>query len=175
MEDRRLLEEIKPGGILTWDSYTWDYSRTGHYSVKSGYWVLTHELSQDNHPPEILQPSLDALFQLIWKLEASPKIHHFLWKCLANCLTVAGNLAHRHLSREAYCARCNQSKESVNHLLFQCPYARLIWAISPIPAPQNGEMSESLYTNLHIVMHIKNQNDPEEKVVKLIPWLLWRI
>lgn len=53
------------------------------------------------------------------------------------------------MSREGSCGRCAMADEIVNHLLFKCPYARLVQAISPIHAPSGGEMSDSLYSNVH--------------------------
>lgn len=123
----------------------------------------------------INQPSLDPLFKQIWQVEASPKVQHFLWKCLSNCISVAGNLSHRHLSKEASCIRCPSCTETVNHMLFKCSYARLVWAVSPIPAPSGGEWSDSIYHNLFQALNM-NQDHPNMNCgSKVIPWLLWRL
>ncbi|CAL9219188.1 unnamed protein product [Arabidopsis halleri] len=124
-EDQTSIKEIRPGGNLSRDGYNWDYSRSGHYSVKSGYWVLTQILNKRTSK-EVTQPSLDLLYQRIWQLDAPPKVHHFIWKCLSNSLSVAGNLSYRHLLREGTCSRCPSKVESVNHLLFSCSFARLV-------------------------------------------------
>ncbi|KAG7583713.1 Reverse transcriptase domain [Arabidopsis suecica] len=174
-EDRRKILELRPGGRFTKDRYTWDYSKTGHYTVKSGYWVLTQIMNQENTPQEVLQPNLNPIYEKIWKTDAPPKIQHFLWRCLSNCLSVAGNLSHRHLAKDSSCVRCPSCTETVNHLLFQCSFARLIWAISPIPAPPGGEWSDSLYQNLYHVLTLDNPQTPEENISTLIPWLLWRL
>ncbi|KAG7586300.1 Reverse transcriptase zinc-binding domain [Arabidopsis thaliana x Arabidopsis arenosa] len=174
-EDRRMVEELRPGGNATGDCFTWDYSKSGHYTVKSGYWTLTQEIMKKKCTQEVTQPSLEPIYQLIWKQDSPPKIHHFLWKCLSNSISVAANMAYRHLARDNSCPRCPYKAETVNHLLFQCPFARLVWAISPIPAPSEGEWSRSLYGNLYTVLNI-NQNDPHwAGKEKLIPWILWRL
>lgn len=36
-EDRRIIEQVRPRGHGTRDAYVWDYTKTGHYSAKSGY------------------------------------------------------------------------------------------------------------------------------------------
>ncbi|KAG7534826.1 Reverse transcriptase domain [Arabidopsis thaliana x Arabidopsis arenosa] len=74
-DDRKRIEAIRPGGSSTKDRYTWDYAKTGQYSVKSGYWVLTQILNKRSSSQEVVQPSLDPLYQKIWKLEAPPKYH----------------------------------------------------------------------------------------------------
>ncbi|KAL0864081.1 hypothetical protein Bca101_043199 [Brassica carinata] len=105
----------------------------------------------------------------------SPKIRHFLWKCISDSLPAAANMRHRHIAKDGNCGRCNMDSETVNHILFTCPYARLIWAVSPIQAPPNGVMSDTLYANIYRVLNIKHHS-PDLKIHDdLVPWLLWRI
>ena len=94
---------------------------------------------------------------------------------LSNCLSVAGNMAYRHLFREASCVRCPDSRETVNHLLFKCCFARLVWAISPIPAYPEGEWTDSLYANLFWVLNLEVEIPKLGKIGNLVPWLLWRL
>lgn len=120
-------------------------------------------------------PSLDALFQMAWKTDTSPKVHHFLWRCLSNSLPIAGNLTKRHIAKDASCSRCGHEEESINHLLFLCPLARLVWALSPIPAPPDGIATESLYANLFHVLNLEKQYPSDDVPTGLVPWLLWRL
>lgn len=174
-EDKRDIEEIRPRGAFRKDVYTWDYPKSGQYSVKSGYWVLTKVVNQKGASQEVRQPSLDVLYQQVWKTETSPKIQHFLWKCLSNIISVAGNLSYRHILRDAGCSRCPSKIETVNHLLFQCSFARLVWALSPIPAPPGGEWSGSLYANMFWILIFHQEQPQLINVTKLTPWIAWRI
>lgn len=61
----------------------------------------------------------------------------------------------------------------MNYLLFKCTYARLIWVLSPLPAPPAGEHSESLYQNIFWVLNMAQQG--KEEGHKSGPWILWRI
>ncbi|KAL9280958.1 putative reverse transcriptase zinc-binding domain-containing protein [Arabidopsis thaliana] len=120
------IVQIRPREQSTKDSFAWDFSKDGKYSVKSGYWVLVEVLRRQHVPQEILQPSLNPLFQQIWKADSPPKIQHFLWRCISNCISVAGNLFYRHLAREGSCIRYPTHVKTVNHLLFKCAFARLV-------------------------------------------------
>ncbi|CAA7029126.1 unnamed protein product [Microthlaspi erraticum] len=153
-EDRKRILEIRAGGPNSTDSYSWDYTKTGHYTFKSGYWVITNVPPNPMVDQELNQPSLDTLFQMAWQSDANPKIHHFLWKCLSNCISVAGNLKKRHILKDSRCMRCHAKEETVNHMLFECPFARLVWALSGFPAPPNGEMASSFYANFFRVMNV---------------------
>ncbi|XP_013738900.1 uncharacterized protein LOC106441652 [Brassica napus] len=173
VEIQEKIFAITPQGQFGDDTYTWDFFKTGHYTVKSGYWVQRNIINTSQQQQYVNQPSLDGLYQQIWKLNANPKIHHFLWKCVNNTLPAAANMKRPHISEDGSCIRCSMKGESVNHILFKCPYARLVWAVSPIRAPPNGEWSDSLYANLYRVMN--QQDQPESSRADLVPWLLWRI
>lgn len=64
-EDRKSIEEIRPGGVQSKDGFAWDFARSGHYSVKSGYWVLTQVINKEDQPQEVNQPSLNSLYQQV--------------------------------------------------------------------------------------------------------------
>ncbi|XP_024012275.1 uncharacterized protein LOC112086773 [Eutrema salsugineum] len=133
-----MIEEVRPRGASTMDSYCWDLAKNGHYTVKSGYWVAANIVLKKQNLQELNQPSLDPLYQFIWNLDTSPK------------------------------------DESVNHLLFQCPFARLVWTISPISEPPDAATHNTLFTNLYRALTVINKakEDSEEwaqrkEVIKL--------
>lgn len=103
--DVKKIEEIRPGGTRAKDSYCWDFTQSGHYTVKSGYWVATTQIEDENQMSVVKQPSLDALYQLAWKTDTNPKIRHFLWRCISNSLAVATNLKQRRLLRDVKAMR----------------------------------------------------------------------
>ena len=151
-------------------------------SIMSDYWWRNNKTSRGMHwkswehkGTTVDQPSLDGLYQKIWKQQTSPKVHHFLWRCISDALPTAATMKRRHISKEGRCMRCSMENETANHILFQCPYARLVWAMSPIHAPPDGIMSESLYSNLCRVLSLQAQYPQEDVNAELIPWLLWRI
>lgn len=63
----------------------------------------------------------------------------------------------------------------MNHLLFRYTFARLLWAVSPIPAPPAGEWSDSLYTNIHWVLNLAEDKPQLAAQAQHVPWILWRI
>ena len=148
-EIQEQILKIRPAGNYSRNTYSWEFTKTGHYTVKSGYWVQTNIVAPDKEVQEVIQPRLDGIYQQIWGLETSPKIKHFLWKCLSNALPVMENMAYRHIAKDKSCSRCGGEAESVNHLLFHCPYARLIWAVANVHIPPAGRWSDSFYANLY--------------------------
>ncbi|CAA7045433.1 unnamed protein product [Microthlaspi erraticum] len=80
-------------------------------------------------------------------------------------------------AKDSYCwdFTKTENEESINHMLFQCHFARLVWALSAVPAPVNRDMSDLIYTNLHEVMTVAQQHPGEEEAEKLGPWIIWRL
>ncbi|XP_013601437.1 uncharacterized protein LOC106412974 [Brassica napus] len=156
-EDWREIQKIRPGGPACKDSYCWDFTRSGHYTVNSGYWVAAN-LLKAKEVEEILQPSLDGLFQAVWKADTSPKIHHFMWRSLSDALSLGGVMKHRHLTRDGSCPRCQADDESINHILFNYHYARIVWALSSIPVPPGGEWSDSYFENVDRLLSMASAN-----------------
>ncbi|KAG2314763.1 hypothetical protein Bca52824_017885 [Brassica carinata] len=151
------IKAIHPAGRNCADSYSWEYTKTGHYTVKSVYWVQINVIGVEKESQEVLQPSLDGLYQQVWRLNTSPKIHYFLWRCLSNALPVAENMVHRHITKDKRCSRCDAAEESINHVLFQCPYARLVWAVAQVHIPPSGLWADSFFSNLQWVLNQKKR------------------
>lgn len=98
-----------------------------------------------------------------------------MWRCISNALPTAEAMRNRHITKDGRCTRCSMENETANHILFQCPYARLVWASSPIHAPPDGIMSDSLFANICRVLSLHEQYPQEEVHADLISWLLWRL
>lgn len=174
-QERHLIERVQIGGPKSKDVYVWNYTKTCHYSVKSKYWVQCNEVGKRREPTMMNQPSFDFLYQLAWKSKASPKVHHFLWKCISNSLHVAENMKKKHMARDGQCLRCAHGTEKINHVLFQCPLARLVWALSSIPTPPGGILDNSLYSNLFHVLNLEKEYPKEDVQADTGPWILWRL
>lgn len=175
LDEVEQIEKIRPGGRNSEDTYGWEYTKTGLYSVKSGYWVQKNVIEENLSQVQVSQPSFDSLYQAIWKTKTSPKVQHFLWKCLSNSLPSAENMRHRYIAKDARCLRYDCSVESINHMLFQCPYARLVWVLSPIRDPEGGVLAHSLYSNIQHVLLNKQDGSLGDANLEMGPWVLWRL
>ena len=77
--------------------------------------------------------------------------------------------------KDGSCLRCQDVEETFNHVLFQCPYARLTWAMSPVPAPPRGEWSDSLFENIDRLLTEVPKALQDNNETKIGPWILWRL
>lgn len=171
-EDVNLICSIKPRAHTQKDGYCWSPTISGSYSVKSGY-NLAMELKQSATEPSYSEPSTKGLKAKVWKVKTSSKIKHFIWQATANCLPVCDRLVERHCGQDRSCPRCGCDKETVNHLLFECPPSIQTWALANVPFIPGSFPSPSAYSNLdHILWKAKGQNVPDEILFRA-PWILW--
>ncbi|KAI7988222.1 putative ribonuclease H protein [Camellia lanceoleosa] len=65
--------------------------------------------------------------KIIWGLETPPKIRHFWWKVCHNLLATKASLVRRKCGTSAVCPICLSATEIVEHLLFDCSWAKAVW------------------------------------------------
>jgi hypothetical protein len=71
------------------------------------------------------------VFKVIWKSRCTPRIKFFAWLVLVDRLNTKDMLQRRHLHIQdgPNCVMCNTGDlETIDHLLFQCPFAQDCWA-----------------------------------------------
>jgi hypothetical protein len=98
------------------DEFRWNWSANGTYSSKSCY-LGTFRGST------VMEGALQ-----VWKSRAPAKCRFFLWLVLRDRCRTADRLERRALPRPLGCPFCDQSQESITHLLLGCVLARLVWA-----------------------------------------------
>ncbi|KAG7543067.1 Reverse transcriptase domain [Arabidopsis thaliana x Arabidopsis arenosa] len=170
--DIPLILSIRPSRTYLSDGYSWNGTKSGNYSVKSGYWAA-RELSRPicDHPFQ--GPGITSLLAQVWKLKTTRKLKHFVWQCLSGCLATNHTLFYRHIGKEKHCSRCGAEEETINHLLFECPPALQTWALSPIPSLPSCFPSQSLFSNLDFLFWRAKGLMNGEEIGHIFPWILW--
>ncbi|KAG7563965.1 Ribonuclease H-like superfamily [Arabidopsis suecica] len=168
-EDVALISAIHVGAPTKEDSLGWHFTKSGQYTVKSGYHTTRLEKLETNL--NFFGPDINPLKAHSWKVQCPPKIRHFLWQILAGCVPVTENLRKRGIDCDTGCARCGAPEETINHTIFQCHPARQIWALSQIPTAMGIFPTESNFANLdHLFWRIPSEFDSSA-----FPWIIWYI
>ncbi|XP_013690321.2 uncharacterized protein LOC106394286 [Brassica napus] len=172
--DIELVLKMKPA-VGEEDSYEWVHNRWGAYSVKSGYWLACSLDQSEVRVAARSKPSLNDLRSQVWKVNTAPKIKIFMWRALSNALGVSEECIARGMKVDSRCQRCGEEGESINHVLFTCPAARLVWATSGFPFLQRSFEYRSLYENFsHLLDTGKDSRVPKD-VSCSFPWILWML
>ncbi|GFY85043.1 hypothetical protein Acr_03g0018170 [Actinidia rufa] len=96
--------------------------------VKSAYFSACHDQFQNC----LVTPADLSSGSKFWALQIPPKYSLFIWKAIHHILAVKVSLLRRNIMAEAACPICSLPEESIEHLLFSCPQARLFWRASPL-------------------------------------------
>ncbi|XP_056855051.1 uncharacterized protein LOC130504459 [Raphanus sativus] len=156
------------------DTFCWNFTRHGQYTVKSGYWVAQN-LLKDADEKQMLEPSITKLQAFAWKIKAPKKICHFIWQLLTGHVAVTRNLARRNMRCDNYCPRCGEPEESVTNAIFECPSALQVWLHSSTPTNPGVFPAPSIYTNMNYLFWEKDGSLEPELDRDPYPWLIWYI
>ena len=174
LEDIPLILKLWPSNTWSMDWYVCNYTKSGVYTVKSGYNRLQLAKVSDTDA-HIVQPSTTGLQIHVWSIPGPGKTKYFMWQCLTGCIATTETLAYRHLSTDRSCPRWSDSEETINHLLFECPPALQVWALSDHPFLPGYFPSTSVYENMSFLFW-KNKNLAfMEPLIETFPWILWYI
>ncbi|CAA7027943.1 unnamed protein product [Microthlaspi erraticum] len=174
VEDIHLVLSLKPSTRNREDSFCWTQTKSGLYSVKSGY-LLAVQLKETLSSNPLLQPSVDALKSKVWTLKTTKKLKHFIWQAIAGITPVCSRLADRHCGIVRACPRCGAEEETINHMLFECPLAKQTWALTHgLPDPGIFPCN-ALFLNLEYLLCIATRQGPADTGFAPFPWTAWFI
>ncbi|KAG7533599.1 Reverse transcriptase zinc-binding domain [Arabidopsis thaliana x Arabidopsis arenosa] len=156
------------------DFYCWENTKSGDYTVKTGYVLACNVNKAEILQEARMQPSLNGLKGKVWALKTAPKIKIFMWRALNGALAVADQFIKRGMATDLRCQNCGEETESINHILFSCSLARQVWALSGVPAPRDGFGKSSLFANFQFLFELLLDKRLELRVIRSFPWILWR-
>lgn len=156
------------------DDYIWSFTKSGKYTVRSGYAIAVN-LRKERDGTATLEPSTTGLKKSIWKLQCPRKLKHFLWNVVSGYVASASKLKERHCGNDAVCQRCGSDQETINHILFECPPAVQCWALSLIPTAPGLFPCTSVYANLDNLLSLAATTSRQNESIKTFPWVMWYI
>ena len=108
------------------DSVIWYLNSKGCFTVKSYYVKIASVPSSPLH----LISRMCFPWNLIWKSLAPFRVSFFIWEVAHIGIFTYDNLQKMGKILVNRCLLCKAATESVNHLLFHCPFARSLWDIA---------------------------------------------
>ena len=117
----------KPRDVLIWAA-----NPKGLFTVKSAYHLLQKEAQRSGMGEASSNLSSRKFWNLLWSILTPRKIQLFLWKTAHDILPTNKNLFSRGISSSYSCGVCHEDPESIQHLLWECKFAREVWRTSSI-------------------------------------------
>lgn len=146
------------------DNWYWRKEKLGMYSVKSAYFMLQERKFSN-------QGSNNAGFwRNLWNLKIPPKVRNFLWRACSDCLPTKDLLREKRVPINATCPMCNDTAETILHILVTCSYATSCLRKLFLPSI-TGEFS-SFSEWLQLVFQQMNQKQVNQIV--MVSWMIWK-
>ncbi|XP_057247397.1 uncharacterized protein LOC130589819 [Beta vulgaris subsp. vulgaris] len=110
--------------------WSWIWTRSGDFMVKSAYYVALKERDKERAGPS--NDNVNEGWKKLWKAQVPSKIQNFSWKPSNQALPMRNNLIKRQIVMDYICKRCGEEVESVEHVLVQCKEAQRLWYLLPL-------------------------------------------
>ncbi|KAK4425083.1 hypothetical protein Salat_1702100 [Sesamum alatum] len=178
-EDSRKDEEGCIGILTCLDDphvsrLVWKPSRNGKFSVRSVY-KLVMELKEQrvaslSRSWHVEDGDSSALWRKLWSTQVPPRLKVMAWRF---CFDVVPSFANLLRNPEVImgCVRCGAASESLLHILAECDYSRVVWALSNIPWHTLANWSEGVA--MWIARLSVNVSKEEVEWFLTICWAQW--
>ena len=110
------------------DSLVWKENNKHEFTVKTAYKVamrLRQQMDIEHSRAQVDR----KWWKMIWAMNVPPKVKSFMWRACSNILPTRENLRRRKVQVDERCELCCQQLETCAHLLWECPFARNVWAM----------------------------------------------
>uniref|UniRef100_A0A0D3CDF9 RNase H type-1 domain-containing protein n=1 Tax=Brassica oleracea var. oleracea TaxID=109376 RepID=A0A0D3CDF9_BRAOL len=144
-DDISLIRSMAISSTHRRDTFCWNYTKNGQYTVKSGYWIAQN----------LLKPEEEKKY----------------W----NQVAVMRNLVRQNMRCDNYCPRWGKLEESVPHAIFECPPALQVWSLSATTTSPGIFPVASVYTNMDYLFWRKNEILEPDQDIDPYPWIIWYI
>ncbi|CAN1127411.1 Putative ribonuclease H protein At1g65750 [Linum perenne] len=104
------------------DVWVWGASSDGKFSIKSAYNLIHNQ-------PESLAPDF---WSSVWCWRGPNRIKFFLWLVIHGRLLTNVARQKRKMTDNASCPLCDNTEETIEHVLRDCRFAKEVWDPGPI-------------------------------------------
>lgn len=126
-EELREIQKIPISFTNRADKLIWRHTSSGSYTVKSGYLQAAKKMRPiSNQPSSSFSPSKE-MWTRLWNIPTIPKVRLFMWKVVKNWIACKENLFRKKCAHNPLCPICEEENESIEHILFRCPWTKTVW------------------------------------------------
>lgn len=148
------------------DKYVWAPNASGDFSVKSAYDIIEHN-----------EDTQGWKWKFIWKINAHPRILHFLWTLGHGKILTNYQRVRRHITNDPSCNICSYHCEDLNHTFRHCDNAMTVWnnLASRPPNLLSGPNNFFDWIYSHLNSKAKSfRHLPWSSVFAAALWFIWK-
>lgn len=154
------------------DIISWQGTKDGNYSVKSGYQAIIDWQNSSQNQPSSSHHEDNPRWKKFWKLDVPPKQLHLIWRILNNAIPVKDKLLKRGIRCAPLCAYCNDKLETIYHIFIECEWVRKVWFASPLTI--NLENSKTKHIQDWMDYMASEARDAELQIISTTLYSIWR-
>jgi hypothetical protein len=102
---------------------------------------------------------VNGCWNLIWVLQAPPKVKNILWRICRQCVPTRDRLREKGVDCPQICALCNCDEEDIMHLFFKCPSSQNVWSMTSFS---------------QVVSNVVDNTCVDKAVFACILWSIWK-
>ena len=152
------------------DVLVWKENKSQTFTVKSAYQVAC-KLKEATRVEHSTAASDRHIRSRMWKLNIPLKVWTFVWQECSNILPTRDNLHQKKLRVNPRCELCCQHHESTGHLLWECPFARNVWALCSGKIQKCSNEAQDFF----LLFRTMVRRLPQAKLEKwaMVSWAIW--
>ena len=106
-----------------------------HYLGKMSKWEIFYQVSLPCWPKCQIHTSPLTIveWKKLWSMKFNERLKYRIWKIVWDVLPAREFLAQRIAGLNSSCPQCHHPQKSVVHVLFECPFAIIVWRHTNIP------------------------------------------
>ncbi|KAK4424818.1 hypothetical protein Salat_1675400 [Sesamum alatum] len=119
---------------------TWKFTTQGKFTVRSAYRAIMEAEERERASSSTVQPrivvSWDKFWTKLWVVPVPPRVRLQVWKFCAEAVPTLQNLQRRRPKIDQQCIQWGantKNTEMLQHMLLECPFTKIVWALSNIP------------------------------------------
>lgn len=110
-------------------------------------------------------------WSFVWRLSLPNKLKVFTWRLLKRALPVSSNPIRRRMLVDQICNVCKEHVETEIHTFQDCPFARLVWALSGLPVTVYSQHFTDVWLWISNLKQVLTKD--QMALFVCICWCLW--
>ncbi|XP_026460673.1 uncharacterized protein LOC113361748 [Papaver somniferum] len=155
------------------DVMLWMPSKYGTFSVKSTYKMLTHSTSE----VQVNGANINSvIWKTLWKTQAASRVKLFIWKCIRGINSTKSRRAQYNSEVETHYDTCGHGYEDMEHIIFACKHARVVWRGRNVNIDAVRENCSSVAEWVISWFFTSNSDQDQSWLITLMVgmWVLWK-
>ena len=164
------IQQLPLPRLSSRDVLVWKENNSQKFIVKSAYQVAQwmKEQSRVEHSGMVVDR---GIWRRLWSVNVPPKVRMFVWRACSNILPTRDNLHRRKTKIDPQCEFCCQQLEFAAHLLWECPFARNVWALCWGKIQKCSNDAQDIFMLFR--WFIDKLSQLELEIWAVIAWAIW--